>query len=188
MGYSNVSIKRTVGILSQRFFSFIKIHLPKINSFENSMQKRNIYTFLIILSVIILYSCRSTIVRNEIADGTWMVGDKVYETVNVTIQDTGNTMTAVGLDSRGLVLKFGKLPTTNSDYKIVHNPEADEEVKIIAILQDTTDAYVTTGLDDKSARITFNNGLMTVRIPAVEAEHVHVKGEKVTIQGLLTEK
>lgn len=152
------------------------------------MQKRIIHTCLLIVSGILFYSCRSTITRNEIADGTWMVGSKMFDAINVTIQDTGNTMTAVGLDSRGLVLKFGKLPTGNSEYKIVNNPEADEEVKIIAILQDTTDAYVTTGLDDKSARITFNNGLMTVKIPAVEAEHVHHKGEKITIQALLTEK
>lgn len=152
------------------------------------MQKRNISILLILLSGILFHSCRSTIMRNEIKDGTWMAGDKVYETVNVTIQDTGNTMTAVGLDSRGLVLKFGKLPVVNSEYKIVNNPEADEEVKIIAILQDTTDAYVTTGLDDKSARITFSDGLMTIRVPAVEAEHVHFKGEKITIQALLTEK
>ncbi len=117
-----------------------------------------------------------------------MVDDKVYETVNVTLQDTSNTMIAIGLDSRGLVLKFGKLPTVNGNYKIVHNPQTDEEVKIIAILQDTTDAYLTTGLDEKSARISFNNGLMTVRIPPVEAEHVHFKGEKITIQALLTEK
>ena len=151
------------------------------------MRKISFYIVFTLL-IAVIGGCRSTIVRNEIREGTWMIGDEVIETLNVTIQDTGNTMTAVGLDSRGLVFKFGKLPNANASYKIVKEPAADDEVKIIAVLQDTTEAYVTTGLDDKSARITFNNGLMTIKVPPVEAEHVYEKGNRITIQALLTEK
>lgn len=148
------------------------------------------YNILFIATVLILvnFSCRTPVLRNEISEGTWAISDHVYNAATVKVQDTGNTITVTSLDSDGLIFYFKKLPTDNGNYNIVKTPVNDDDVKIIAVLQDTTKVYTTTGSDNKDARITFANGKITLKVPSVEAENVNVSGNKITIEALLTEK
>ena len=138
--------------------------------------------------VVLLTACKSDIVRNDLQEGSWTIDGRIYNALTVKAQDTGNTVTATTVNSDGLVFYFVKLPTSNGNYNIVQTPGAQNEVKIIAVLQDTTAVYSTTGLQDKQAKVSFNDGLMTINVPPVEAENVNVAGDKVTIQALLTEK
>jgi|GEM_PF-6010974 len=154
------------------------------NSFEKFMKKITV----ILLVFATLFSCRSVIIRNDIEDGTWMIGEMVFNAAYVKKADTTNALTAADFSSNGLNFYFGKYPTGNSNYKIVNNPGADDEVRIVAVMQDTTRAYVTTGSEEKNAKVTFNNGKITISVPKVEAKNIYAPEDVINIEALLTEK
>lgn len=138
--------------------------------------------------LIVIASCKSIIQRNDISEGSWMIGDYIYDAAYVKKTDTGKVLTATDLNSNGLNFYFHSFPQTDGIYKVVNNAENDDEVAIVAVFQDTTRAYLTTGDDSKTAKVTFNDGRMTIRVPYVDAKNVYDPSDMISIQAYLTEK
>lgn len=147
---------------------------------------KKIHCFLV--AFLLIASCKSIIVRDGISDGTWMVGDLIYTAAYVKQTDTGKALTATDLNSNGLNFYFYNYPQANGIYNIVNNPQQANEVAIVAIFQDTTRAYLTTGADNKTAKVSFSDGKMTIRVPSVEAKNVYEPDDKISLQANLTEK
>ena len=72
-----------------------------------------------------------------------------------------------------LSMRFKTFPTGTGTYKIVRIAKANNEMEIAAGSTATPIGYATTGSDNVSATVTFNNGKMTVAFPDTWAKAVN---------------
>ena len=125
-----------------------------------------------------------------IPSGQFSIGSNTYSNVFLTT-GTGITLSAVSPTGGNLQMKFQNftLPTTSGTYKVVVEPDASDEIQIIAAsLVGTTSKVYTAGyVAGQTATVSVNDGKYTVQFNNVTARNQNDSTESVQVSANISE-
>ena len=131
---------------------------------------------LLILAIIGTASCKKTEDNTPQTGGPifsgqgrqWTIGDKTY-TVNNYSKTSDNNYTAYDTAGNGIGFSFSPYPTTADNYTIINDDSTvgPQQVSVFVFGSVSGNTYFSTGTENKTAAISFENGKIKIVLSGV---------------------
>lgn len=125
-----------------------------------------------------------------IPSGQFSIGSNTYTDVFLNT-GTGITLNAISPTGGSLQMKFQDftLPSTSGTYKVVVDPDASDEIQIVAgsVVGTTSKIYTAGYVTGQTATVSVNNGKYTVQFNNVTARNQNDSTESVQISANISQ-